>query len=96
LRKYERRFGRADEEKKKSRDLIKLREFQVMRDQIRRTLAERKRSESFALMRAERARRRMELNGGGIADADAEDSYVVEQVTREVIVSEKEETVRML
>ena len=41
-----------------------------------------------------RTQMRTELTGG--YDIHAEENFVVEQITREVVLSEKEETVRMM
>jgi translation initiation factor 3 subunit B len=94
LRKYERKFERADKLSKEKRNLFKLRDFQKMRDEIRIRISERSEHPSFGEMIQLRTQMRTELTGG--YDIHAEENFVVEQITREVVLSEKEETVRMM
>jgi translation initiation factor 3 subunit B len=89
LRKFERKFERADREEKRQRDLVRLLEFQKMRTEFRERVAARK-ARNYDALREEK----MAARDG--VDADAEDNYVVEEVVREVIVESKEEVIQIM
>ena len=89
LRKYERKFRKADVEQQEQIRDVQLKEFQRQRSEIRERLAYRTRDRSFFDLLQLRA----ELRG---VDVDADENYVVETITREVLQSTKEETMRSL
>lgn len=89
LRKFERKFERADREQRKARELSKLLDYQRMRTEWRERLAARK-ARNYDGIRAEKAAGRYGY------DEDDDTNYVVDTIIREVVVSSKEEVVQIM
>eukprot|EP00620_Florenciella_sp_RCC1587_P020538 CAMPEP_0182569664 /NCGR_PEP_ID=MMETSP1324-20130603/10225_1 /TAXON_ID=236786 /ORGANISM="Florenciella sp., Strain RCC1587" /LENGTH=688 /DNA_ID=CAMNT_0024783967 /DNA_START=44 /DNA_END=2110 /DNA_ORIENTATION=- len=82
LRKYERKFERADKEKAKRRHLLSMRTQWDLRDEHRQLLADRK--AEFDALKAERVR----LRDG--FDEDDDSNYVITETYLEEVLDEKE------
>ena len=89
LRKFERKFERADKEQKRARDLRQMVHQQRERTALRERLAARK-ARNYDGIRAERTAARFGV------DVDADEYWVVTKVVREVVVSTKEDVVGVL
>jgi len=89
LRKFERKFERADREQRKQRELKNLVADQRLRNELRARLAARK-VRSYDGIRAEK------MAGRYGFDEDDEANYAIQTVYREVVVSTKEEVVAVL
>jgi translation initiation factor 3 subunit B len=89
LRKFERKFERADKEQKRARDLKQMVHQQRERNELRERLASRK-ARNYDALAAERAAARCGV------DVDAADYWVVTSMVREVVVSVKEDVVGVL
>jgi len=89
LRKFERKFERADREEKRKRELLGMVEMQRQRTDLRERLAARK-ARNYDGIRAEKAAARYGF------DVDDDANYIIETKVRELVVSKKKEVVAVL